>query len=190
MENLSLCHELLTDEGVPTQGPFGPLSLADRLTAYVARQHGTADALEANRKLVTDQEAELKARREILDAVAANVGDGNCWLAAAEIDWRQRLRDFAEDREQHRVSRADWKLNRGHGVDLYARGGFFVAYYDDAAALWNEADDTRPMFHVMVWSDPPHRCVVHPLHLAAWVKHLAEICMPVQILCEEMLEGD
>jgi hypothetical protein len=105
-----------------------------------------------------------------------------------ESDWRQRLRDFAGDPEQHRVSHAAWKTNRGNGVTLYARGGFFVGYFADAELLWNESDDDLPMHHVMAKSDPPHRTVVHPLHLAAWAQHLAEKCIPLEIMSGEMLE--
>jgi hypothetical protein len=128
-----------------------------------------------------DKDAELRARREILDAVAEAAGEGNCWLKAATIDWRQRLRDFAGDSERHQISFQQWKglHDTFPGIMLYAVDGFYVAYYEDAAELWNQADDTLPMFHVMVQSDPPHRTVIHPLHLNAWVEHLARICLPV-----------
>lgn len=127
---------------------------------------------------------EAEARREILDAVTSAAGEGNCRISAATIDWRQRLRDFAEDSEQHSISREEWQENRRTfpGLVLYLVNGFFAAYYDDAAKVWGQADDTRPMFHVMVQSDPPHRTVIHPLHLNDWVEHFAEICLPVSII--------
>ena len=76
----------------------------------------------------------------------------------------------------------------GDGVTLYSDADYFTAYYDDAAVLWDQADDDHPMFHVMVQSDPPHRTVIHALHLAAWVQHLVEHCIPVQIASREMME--
>jgi hypothetical protein len=104
--------------------------------------------------------------------------------AAYGYRWRQRLRDFGEDREQHTITAAEWDLNKDTfpGVCLYSIGGFYVAYFADAGELWGQADDDRPMFHVMVESDPPHRTVIHPQHLDAWCSHLAEICLPVTIL--------
>lgn len=131
--------------------------------------------------LIRDLRLELKARREILDSLSDAAGNGNCWLSAATLDWRQRLRDFAEDREQHTIKHAAWKMlhHTFPGVILFAVDGFYAAYYDDAAELWQQADDTRPMFHVMVKSDPPHRTCIHPLHLHAWVEYLAGICLPV-----------
>ena len=102
-------------------------------------------------------------------------------------DWRKHIREFAEDSQQHLISRAAWKSirNQVYGVALYANADYFTAYYDDAAELWNRADDTRPMFHVMVKSDPPHRTVIHALHLAAWVQHLVTHGIPVLILQRE-----
>lgn len=94
----------------------------------------------------------------------------------------QRVRDFAGDSELHRISHREWKMDRHHGVTLYAQADFFTAYYDDAGVLWREAEDDLPMFHVMVQSDPPPRTVIHESHLAVWVRHLAEIYLPVQVL--------
>lgn len=98
---------------------------------------------------------------------------------------RQLTRDFAEDREQHTITRQQWKQYRGNGLTLYCMGDFFTAYFDDAGGMWAQADDTLPMFHVMVESDPPHRTVIHAAHLAAWAQHCSEICMPLQILTLE-----
>lgn len=130
-------------------------------------------------------ERELKARAEILDGIQKACGEG--WWSGA-MDWRQRLRDFAEDAEQHRISRAAWKKIRGNGITLYSVADYFTAYYDDAAVLWDAADDDHPMHHVMMQSDPPHRTVIHALHLAAWVQHLVKRCVPVQIASREMMD--
>jgi hypothetical protein len=101
----------------------------------------------------------------------------------ADIDWRQKLRDFASDTEQHRITHVAWCVDRNtHGITLYSIGDFFAAYYDDAAEMWGQADDTLPMYHVMVQSDLPHRTCIHAMHWAAWVQHLAGMCLPVQIL--------
>jgi len=129
---------------------------------------------------IADQERELQARREILDTIMASCGDtGKSWLACA--DWRQRARDFANDREQHQFRKSAWTLNRGHGITLYAKNGFFVAYYDDAAEVWKHADDDKPMYHVMSDSDRPHRAVIHPLFLVPWLEHFTEIFLPVEV---------
>ncbi len=127
--------------------------------------------------VLTEQVKELQARGEILDAVRVACGEG-WWYGAA--DWRQKLRDFAEDTEQHDITHEQWAADNATfpGVVLYVVGGFYVAYFDHAAELWQHADDDRPMFHVMVQSDPPHRTAIHPLHLHAWVQHLTEICLP------------
>lgn len=103
-------------------------------------------------------------------------------------DWRQRLRDFAEDSEQHRISHKAWKALRGDGVTLYSDADYFTAYYDDSSELWGQADDDRPMFHVMVGSDPPPRAVIHAIHLAAWVQHLVEHAIPVLIVDRAEME--
>jgi hypothetical protein len=102
--------------------------------------------------------------------------------------WRIRLRDFAEDSERHSVSRAAWKRLRGNGVTLYCHGEFYAVYYDDAAILWEQADDDMPMFHVMVEADPPSRTVIHELHLGAWVSHLLEMAIPVSFVSAAEME--
>ena len=112
---------------------------------------------------------------------------------AADTDWRQRLRDFAEDSEQHAISRKAWKALawkalRGDGVTLYSDADYFTAYYDDAAVLWGAADDDHPMFHVQVQSDPPSRCCIHAMHLAVWVQHLAACAVPVLIVGRPEME--
>lgn len=103
-------------------------------------------------------------------------------------NWRQRLRDFAEDSEQHQISRKAWKQLRGDGVTLYSDADYFTAYYDDAAILWDQADDELPMVHVQVQSDPPHRTVIHAMHLAAWVQHLVGMAIPVLIVDRAEME--
>jgi hypothetical protein len=130
--------------------------------------------------LIEDQQKELNARKEILDGIAASVGQSHFWMDV--LDWRVRLRDFACDSEQHQFDLDVWRAHHGEGVTLYANAGFFVGYYDDAAILWQESDDLLPMYHVMIKSDPPHRTVIHPLHLCSWVAHLAKKCVPVSIL--------
>src|SRR5882672_11011779 len=127
-------------------------------------------------KLIEDQQAELKARKEILDNIAIATGTGNCWIKA--LDWRQQLQDFAEDSDAHLVSHDLWKENRGKGIALYIKDGFYTAYYDDAGEMHGQADDDLPMFHVMLECDKPHRTCIHPLHLTAWVEHLASVFMP------------
>ncbi len=108
-----------------------------------------------------------------------------CHVAIAEK--RLRMRDFATDSEQHAIDKDVWSLNNRSfaGVVLYSHGGFFTAYYDDAGELWGRMDDDKPAFHVMVKSDPPHRLVIAPEDLVAWVEYLAEICLPVTILGRE-----
>ncbi len=163
---------------------------AGALLRLAAACNGTvAGEILAALRRIDEQDRELQARREILDALSDAAGNGNCWLNAATLDWRQRLRDFAEDSEQHRIDRDAWRANHQTfpGVVFYVVGGFYVAYYDDAAELWQRADDDRPMFHVMVESDPPHRTVIHPLHLHEWLTHLAEVCLPATVLSGEDL---
>lgn len=104
------------------------------------------------------------------------------------FDWRQRLRDFAEDSEQHAISRKTWKQLRGGGVTLYSDADYFTAYYGDAAILWDQADDELPMFHVMVQSDPPPRTVIHAIHLASWVQHLVGMAVPVLVVDQAEME--
>lgn len=141
-----------------------------------------------NRKLIADKDAEIRARGEILDTITKAMGEtGNFWSNAARLDWRQRLRDFASDRELHQFERAAWKNLSSHGITLYAEADYFTAYYSDASELWERADDDHPMFHVMVKSDPPHRCCIHAMHLAAWVQLMAEVKLPVQIIAMEDL---
>lgn len=168
------------DEAVCSPNGFG------LCVTHPTCEHVKSSLQEAQNK-IADQNRELKARREILDTLQKACGEGS-WLGCA--DWQKRLRDYASDSEQHIISRAAWKRNRGNGINLYSSGGFFTAYFDDAMALWGQADDTRPMFHVMVESDPPHRTVIHPLHLVEWVEHLAEMCLPVQILNGDDLNED
>ncbi len=67
-------------------------------------------------------------------------------------------------------------------MTLYFLPGGIVAYYDDATVLWQESDDTLPMFHVMVQDDPPHRTCIRPLHLVRWLEHLTTHCIPVQVM--------
>ena len=55
-ENIALCHSLLTDEGVPLNGPFAPLSLADRLTGLIAKLHAAQYA----NKVLRDEKAVLE----------------------------------------------------------------------------------------------------------------------------------
>lgn len=50
MENTALCHSILDDEGVPRAGPFAPLSLADRISWFVALHHAIRDANKVLRK--------------------------------------------------------------------------------------------------------------------------------------------
>ncbi len=106
-------------------------------------------------------------------------------LGEDDANWRQHLRDFVEDGEQHAISRDEWILNRGNGIVLYAVGGFFAAYFDDAGVVWEESSDDLPMHHVMVKSDPPHRAAIHRRHLADWIEHLATHCIPVEIMTAE-----
>lgn len=101
-----------------------------------------------------------------------------------DAEWRIKLRDFASDSEQHNIKRSEWKEQRDsiESITLYAHGGFFTAYFDDANAIWEMSDDDLPMFHVMIKSDPPHRTCIHPIHLVAWLNHMAETIIPVRIM--------
>lgn len=60
MENLSLCHSLLDDEGIPRNGPFAPLSLADRIVSLVARYRCQ---LQANKVLRQDLDEAIEESR-------------------------------------------------------------------------------------------------------------------------------
>jgi len=57
-----------------------------------------------------------------------------------------------------------------------------------AAVLWDESDDELPMFHVMIKSDPPHRTCIHMAFLVNWICHLANECIPVQIVDMQFVE--
>ena len=107
--------------------------------------------------------------------------DPNRVCSGCAPDWRKRLRDFAADSEQHTITYARWREDRTTGITLYADEDFFTAYFDDAGEMWSQADDTLPMFHIMVKNDPPHRTCIHAMHLAAWAQHCARVCMPLHI---------
>jgi len=94
------------------------------------------------------------------------------------------------DSDAHLVSHDLWKENRGKGIALYIKDGFYTAYYDDAGEMHGQADDDLPMFHVMLECDKPHRTCIHPLHLTAWVEHLASVFMPLEIVNAQMVDGE
>ncbi len=142
----------------------------------------------AEMKLLDDVQAENKARGEILNAITKNIGEGNCWMEAADMDWHRRLRDFATDSDNHQITRNEWKTFHDTGkITLFLSGTFATAYFDDAAELWNQADDEHPMFHVMIESDPPHRTCIHLIHLVNWIVLLSSRCYPVQIVDMEFV---
>lgn len=137
-------------------------------------------------KRIDDMERELKAREEILNALA---DAGASWMGW--VDWRKRLRDFASDSEKHNISKDNWNLGRdGICIHLFVNGDFYTAYFDDASTLWEQADDDLPMHHVMVQYDPPHRTCIHALHLHRWLSHLSETCQPVKICDANDLSGE
>ena len=132
-------------------------------------------------KRMEDMERELKARGEILAALR---DAGSSWMGW--VDWRRRLRDFAEDGEQHHIERLGMDREYIY-ITLYADGDFYTAYFDDAQALWSQAEDDLPMFHVLA-KGTPHRTCIHALHLHRWLSHLAATCQPVRIMSHEDLE--
>jgi len=42
----------------------------------------------------------------------------------------------------------------------------------------------------MLECDKPHRTCIHPLHLTAWVEHLASVFMPLEIVNAQMVDGE
>lgn len=141
-------------------------------------------------KRLDDLERECKARGEILDAITKHCGEGNSWLSCAELDWRQKMRDFANDSDNHSISKKEWKVFHDSGkVTLFLSGNYATAYFDDAATIWDQSDDDYPMYHVMVQSDPPHRTVIHLIFLVNWIVKLAEMCIPVQIVDMQFVES-
>jgi hypothetical protein len=136
-------------------------------------------------KAIADMRAELKGRGEVLDAIKQAAVEG---IRMDCVDWREKLRAFGRDSEQHKISAADWKANNdGIHLTLYALGGFYVAYFADAEIIWESADDEHPMYHVDLQIDPPHRTCIHRLHLADWLDHLAETRYPVRVMPHEDL---
>lgn len=106
--------------------------------------------------------------------------------------WRKDLNRFAGDVEIHKHDYDDWKSNHesSNGVVLYAHGDYFCAYHDDAGVLWEIADDDLPMCHCNLELDPPHRTVIHEMHIAAWIQRLCEMCMPVEFIGFEFLQPE
>lgn len=122
----------------------------------------------------------LKALCKSHERLRAELEGTEVMLGMHCSDWMKRLREFAEDQEQHDIDFDQWQEDHGHGVTLYSSGDFFTAYFDDAGEMWSQADDSLPMFHV--GSGRPYRTCIHALHLALWAQHLASVCMPLQIM--------
>lgn len=139
-------------------------------------------------KKIDDLERELKARGEILEAITKNIGEGNCWLSCADMDWQQRTRDFAEGRINHQMTRKQWKMCHDSGkITLFIQGNFATAYFDDADELNSMTNDELPACSV---ESSPRRACIHMIHLVNWLCELASSCHPVQVVDMQFIQPE
>lgn len=121
--------------------------------------HPTCDhvrrSLQESQAKVADQQREIRARGEILDTLTKTLGAiGNYWSAPEILNWRQNLRDFAEDSELHQFEKVNWRVfhENTNGITLYQEADYFTAYHADASELWERRNGGLEGMRINVYS--------------------------------------